>query len=300
MTLRKVRKAVIPAAGFGTRFLPFTKSVPKELIPLVDKPVIQYVVEEAAASGIEEILVILSAGKEAIRHHFSPAPELEQRLEERGKTKILDELRSIGGNVRISYTCQHELNGLGGAVLLAKEFVGDEFFAILLGDTVMSSTTARPVTGQLVDAYLKYGAAAVAVEEVPAELVSRYGIVGGKTLDDGAVDVTEMIEKPSVAEAPSRLAVASRYLLGPAIFEALERTPRGKGNEVQLTDAMRSLLGRERLIARPIAGARHDIGDKLSFLENTVEFALRRPEFRDKFMAYLKSVTARGKLQKEE
>jgi UTP--glucose-1-phosphate uridylyltransferase len=299
MSVRKVRKAVIPAAGFGTRFLPFTKSVPKELIPLVDKPVIQYVVEEAAASGIEEILIILSSGKEAIRHHFSPAPELEQRLEETGKTKILDELRSIGGGVRISYTCQHELNGLGGAVLLAKEFVGNEFFAILLGDTVMSSTTERPVTGQLVDAYMKYGAAVVAAEIVPPELVSRYGIIGGKTLEDGAVDVTEMIEKPSVAEAPSRLAVASRYLLSPAIFEALEHTPRGKGNEVQLTDAMRSLLGRERLIGRPIAGKRHDIGDKLSFLENTVEFALRRPEFRDKFMTYLKSVTAQ-ETQKEE
>ena len=300
MTPRPVRKAVIPAAGFGMRFLPFTKSVPKELIPVVDKPVIQYVVEEAAESGIEEILIILSAGKEAIRQHFSPAPELEQRLRERGKQPLLDELAAIGGGVRISYVYQHELDGLGGAVKLAREFVGDEFFAVLLGDTVMSSTTARPVTGQLIDAYKRYGAAAVAVEEVAPELVSRYGIIGGRTLAPDLVDVDVMIEKPAPAEAPSRLAVASRYLLSPSIFAALEQTPRGKGNEIQLTDAMRSLLGRERLIGCRIAGTRHDIGDKLSFLENTVEFALRRPEFRDRFMAFLKEVAAREQAKKEE
>ena len=261
-----VRKAVIPAAGFGTRFLPFTRAVPKEMIPLVDKPVIQYVVEEAAEAGIEEILIIVSDGKEPIARHFAPSPDLETRLAEKHREEDLAALRRIDHLAKFSYVRQETLDGLGGALKLAEDFAGRDPVAVLLGDTVMSSTTARPVTGQLVDAYLKYGAAAVAVEEVPAELVDRYGIVGGKKLDDGAVDVTEMIEKPSVAEAPSRLAVASRYLLGPAIFDALERTPRGKGNEVQLTDAMRSLLGRERLIARPIAGARHDIGDKLSFL----------------------------------
>ena len=289
----RVRKAVIPAAGYGTRMLPATKAMPKEMLPLVDKPAIQFIVEEAAASGIEEILISLSAGKEAIRQHFSPAPELERRLEERSKQKLLDELAAIGKGVRISYVYQDVLDGLGGAVRLAGEFVGDEFFAVLLGDTVMSSSTARPVTGQLIDAYERYGAAAVAVEEVAPELVDRYGIVGGKKLDDGLIDVDVMIEKPAPAEAPSRLAVASRYLLSPSIFSALERTPRGKGNEIQLTDAMRSLLGRERLIGCRIAGARHDIGDKLSFLKNTVEFALRRPEFREEFMAYLKEVAAR-------
>ena len=293
--IRRVRKAVIPAAGFGTRFLPFTKSVPKELIPVVDKPVIQYVVEEAAAAGIEEVLIILSAGKEAIRSHFSAAPELERRLETTGKLKLLDEVRRTAAGVKIEYVYQHELNGLGGAVLLAKEFVGDEFFAVLLGDTVTSSATGRCVTGQLVDAHMRYDCAVVAVEEVPPALVSRYGIVGGKTLDPDTVDVETMVEKPAVEAAPSRFAVASRYLLSPAIFAALEHTPRGKGNEVQLTDAMRALLGRERLIARRVAGARHDIGDKLSFLENTIEFALRRPEFRDDLLAYLKSVTAREK-----
>ena len=291
----RVRKAVIPAAGFGTRFLPFTKSVPKELIPVVDKPVIQYVVEEAAAAGIEEVLIILSGGKEAIRGHFSSAPELEARLEATGKLKLLDEVRHTAAGVKIEYVYQHDLNGLGGAVLLAKEFVGDEFFAVLLGDTVTSSAADRCVTGQLVDAHMRYGCAVVAVEEVPPALVSRYGIVGGKFLDPDTVDVEVMVEKPAVEAAPSRLAVASRYLLSPAIFSALEHTPRGKGNEVQLTDAMRSLLGKERLIARRIAGARHDIGDKLSFLKNTVEFALRRPEFRDEFLTYLKSVTAREK-----
>ena len=298
--IRRVRKAVIPAAGFGTRFLPFTKSVPKELIPLVDKPVIQYVVEEAAAAGIEEVLIILSSGKEAIRDHFSPAPDLERRLEETGKLKFLEEVRRTACGVKIEYTYQHELNGLGGAVLLAKEFVGDEFFAILLGDTVTSSSTERCVTGQLIDAHERYGSAVVAVEEVPPELVSRYGIVGGKTLDADTVDVDVMVEKPAVEAAPSRLAVASRYLLGPAIFAALEHTPLGKGNEVQLTDAMRSLLGRERLIARRVAGARHDIGDKLSFLKNTVEFALRRPEFRDDFLTYLQAVAARETENRKE
>lgn len=293
MTTCRVRKAVIPAAGFGTRFLPFTKSVPKELIPVVDKPVIQYVVEEAAAAGMEEVLIILSNGKEAIRDHFSPAPDLEARLEATGKLALLDAVRRTSCGVKIEYVYQHELNGLGGAVLLAREFVGDEFFAVLLGDTVMSSATSRCVTGQLVDAHERYGSAVVAVEEVPLELVSRYGIVGGRTLDPDTVEVETMVEKPAAAEAPSRLAVASRYLLSPAIFAALEHTPRGKGNEVQLTDAMRSLLGKERLVGRRIAGARHDIGDKLSFLKNTVEFALRRPEFREEFLAYLKSVAAR-------
>lgn len=290
MSAPKVRKAVIPAAGFGTRFLPFTKAVPKELIPVVDKPVIQYVVEEAAASGIEEILVILSEGKEAIRRHFAPASELEKRLEETGKTAMLAELRSIGGRVRIGYTMQHELNGLGGAVLLAKEFVGDEFFAVLLGDTILSSTGAAPVTGQLLEAHDRHHAAVVAVEEVPPELVSRYGIVGGRALEDGNLRVETMVEKPSPDSAPSRLAVASRYVLSPAIFPALEHTPRGKGNEVQLTDAMRSLLGSETLVACRIAGTRHDIGDKLSFLKNTVEFGLKRPEFREAFASYLKDL----------
>ncbi len=288
MSAGKIRKAVIPAAGFGTRFLPFTKSVPKELIPVVDKPVIQYVVEEAVDSGIEEILIILSEGKEAIRDHFSPAPALEQRLEETKKTALLDELRAIGAGAKISYVWQHELNGLGGAVLLAKEFAAGESFAVLLGDTILSSTTGLPVTGQLMQLHDRYSASVIAVEEVPAELVSRYGIIGGKELEPGVLEISTMIEKPAIAEAPSRLAVASRYILPYAIFDALEHTPRGKGNEVQLTDAIRSLLGAERFVGGRIAGKRHDIGDKLSFLENTVEFALKRPEFRAKFLEYLK------------
>ena len=288
MSAGKIRKAVIPAAGFGTRFLPFTKSVPKELIPVVDKPVIQYVVEEAVDSGIEEILIILSAGKEAIRDHFSVAPALEERLAETKKTALLDELRAIGSGAKISYVYQHELNGLGGAVLLAREFAAGEDFAVLLGDTILSSTTALPVTGQLMKLHDRYDASVIAVEEVPAELVSRYGIIGGKELEPGVLEISTMIEKPAVAEAPSRLAVASRYILPYRIFEALEHTPRGKGNEVQLTDAIRSLLGQERFVGGRIEGKRHDIGDKLSFLENTVEFALKRPEFRAKFLNYLK------------
>ena len=288
MSAGRIRKAVIPAAGFGTRFLPFTKSVPKELIPVVDKPVIQYVVEEAVASGIEEILIILSEGKEAIRDHFSVAPALEQRLAETKKTALLDELRAVGAGAKISYVYQYELNGLGGAVLLAREFAAGESFAVLLGDTILSSTTELPVTGQLMKLHDRYDASVIAVEEVPAELVSRYGIIGGRELEPGVLEIATMIEKPAVGEAPSRLAVASRYVLPYGIFDALEHTPRGKGNEVQLTDAIRSMLGRERFVGGRIAGKRHDIGDKLSFLENTVEFALKRPEFRAKFLNYLK------------
>lgn len=293
-----IRKAVIPAAGFGTRFLPFTKSVPKELIPVVDKPVIQYVVEEAVRSGIEEILIILSEGKEAVRGHFSPAPALERRLEETKKTKLIDELRAIGGGAKIEYVYQHDLNGLGGAVLLAEEFAAGESFAVLLGDTILSSATDVPVTGQLMELHDRYAASVIAVEEVPAELVPRYGIIGGRDLEPGVLEISTMVEKPAVQEAPSRLAVASRYILPYSIFAALKHTPRGKGNEVQLTDAIRSLLGAERFVGGRIAGRRHDIGDKLSFLENTVEFALKRPEFREEFLKYLENIVIQQK--KEE
>ena len=286
--MKPVRKAVLPAAGFGTRFLPFTRAVPKEMIPLVDKPVIQYVVEEAAAAGIEEILIITSSGKNAIQDHFNPVPDLEARLAANGKQQLLDELRAIDSLADIHYIYQQQLNGLGDAVLRAKSFVGDEPFAVLLADTVLSSTTERTVTGQLVDAYERFGAPVTAVEPVPMELVGRYGVIRADEFEPGLFKVEDFIEKPSVEEAPSNYAVASRYLFTPDIFEALKETPRGKGNEIQLTDAMRRLVATREMYARRIEGTRYDLGNKLGFLEGTVEFGLRRPEFRERFAAFLR------------
>lgn len=288
--MSRIRKAVIPAAGFGTRFLPFTKSVPKELIPLVDKPVIQYVVEEAAASGIDRILIVTSNGKGAIQDHFNRTFELEQRLEATAKNELLEEMRAISRIADIHYVCQQELNGLGDAVRCAKSFIGDEPFAVLLGDTVLDSATETPVTGQLVEAFERFESPVTALEAVPMERVSRYGVVDGEFLEDGLCKVNGWVEKPAPEEAPSNLAVASRYVFTPDIFAALERTPRGKGNEIQLTDAMRLLLSRRPMYGRVIAGKRYDLGSKLGFLTGTVEFGLRRPEFREAFTAYLKEV----------
>ncbi len=287
--MKKVRKAVIPAAGFGTRFLPFTKAVPKEMVPLVDKPVIQYVIEEAAAAGIEEILIVTSSGKEAIQNHFNPSFELEKRLEETGKSDILEELRRINGLARLHYVHQQVLNGLGDAVLTARHFVGGEPFAILLGDTVLSSDV-KPVTAQLVEAFEQHESPVIALEQVPMERVSRYGVADGVSEDGRHYRINGWIEKPSVEEAPSDLAIASRYIFTADIFDMLEKTPRGKGNEIQLTDAMRLLLAERPMYGLRIEGKRHDIGNKLGFLKGTVEFALRRPEFHDAFAAYLKEV----------
>ncbi|MBS1369374.1 MAG: UTP--glucose-1-phosphate uridylyltransferase GalU [Lentisphaeria bacterium] len=286
----KVRKAVIPAAGFGTRFLPFTKAVPKELVPLVDKPVIQYVVEEAAAAGIDRILIITSSGKTAIQDHFNRSGELEKRLGETGKNELLEELRGISGLADIHYVYQQELNGLGDAVLCAKSFVGDEPFAVLLGDTVLDSATGVTVTGQLVEAFEKVESPVTALEPVPMERVSRYGVVDGECAGGALYKVNGWVEKPAPEEAPSNLAIASRYIFTPDIFEALGRTPRGKGNEIQLTDAMRLLLSSRPMYGLRIAGRRYDLGSKLGFLTGTVEFGLRRPEFREAFAAFLKEI----------
>ena len=288
--MKKIRKAVIPAAGFGTRFLPFTKAVPKELIPLVDKPVIQYVVEEAAAAGIDQILIITSNGKNAIQDHFNRAFELESRLEATKKQELLEELRSISRLADIHYIHQQELNGLGDAVRCAKSFVGNDPFAVLLGDTVLDSATETPVTGQLVAAFETFESPVTALETVPMERVSRYGVVDGECIGEGLYKVNGWVEKPAPEEAPSNLVIASRYIFTPDIMAALERTPRGKGNEIQLTDAMRLLLSRRAMYGRVIAGKRYDLGNKLGFLTGTVEFGLRRPEFREAFAAYLKEV----------
>ena len=289
----KVKKAVIPAAGFGTRFLPFTKSVPKELIPLVDKPVIQYVVEEAVNSGIEEILLVISSDKESIIRHFNPVPELERRLEERGKTQMLEEVRCATKLAKMHYVYQQELNGLGDAVAQAKSFVGNEPFAVLLGDTVMDSEVSRPVTGQLLDVFERTAASVVALEEVPLEKVSKYGIADGKEVEPGVLKIRQMVEKPAPESAPSRLAFAARYVFTPEIFDALEKTERGKNNEIQLTDAMQKVLASGSMFGCRVKGKRYDIGSKTGFLKSTVEFGLRRPEFRDEFAAYLREVVAK-------
>ena len=289
----KVRKAVIPAAGFGTRFLPFTKSVPKELIPLVDKPVIQYVVEEAVESGIEEILLVISSDKEPIIRHFNPVPELERRLEEQNKTEMLQQVQSISKLAKIHYVYQQELNGLGDAVARAQYFVGNEPFAVLLGDTVMDSFTDKPVTRQLADVFERTSSSVVALEEVPLERVSKYGIADGDEVEENVIKIRKMVEKPSPENAPSRLAFAARYIFTPEIFAALAVTGRGKNNEIQLTDAMQKLLDSGSMYGCKAAGKRYDIGSKNGFLKSTVEFALRREEFREEFLAFLRETVAK-------
>ncbi|GAB3542151.1 UTP--glucose-1-phosphate uridylyltransferase GalU [Spirosoma fluminis] len=283
-----IKKAVIPAAGLGTRFLPATKAQPKEMLPIIDRPTIQYVVQEAVDSGIEDILIITGKGKRAIEDHFDRNYELETRLEEKEDQLLLDEMRRLSDMANLHYVRQRELNGLGDAIRYARHHIGNEPFAVLLGDTIMDAVI--PVTQQLIDTYAQYGCTVIAVEEVPHDKVNRYGIIGGKSLSDRILELETLVEKPALNEAPSNLAIAGRYILTPEIFTMLEQTPAGKNNEIQLTDAMLLLLKRENLYAHRIEGKRHDIGNKLDFLKTTVEFALKRPEFADKFRTFLEEI----------
>ena len=277
--MSKVRKAVIPAAGYGTRFLPISKAVPKEMLPLVDKPVIQYVVEEAVASGITDILIVISRSKRAIEEHFHPAFDLETELEAKGRSDDLAQLRQMQSMARIHFIWQPKMGGLGDAILYARDHVGDEPFAVLLGDTVVTTEdSSRPVTRQLADVVEKHGGSAVALQEVPLEKVSRYGILGGTEIGPGLIRADQFIEKPKPEAAPSRLAVSARYVLSPAIFTHLEKTPKGKGGELQLTDAMASLMQEEALYGLRYEGQRHDIGNKLDFIKANVHFGLQHPE----------------------
>ena len=286
-----VRKAVIPAAGFGTRFLPIAKAVPKEMLPVVDKPVIQYVVEEAAASGITDIIIVISKTKRAIQEHFAANPELEAELEAKNKLEALGELRHLRSLPRIHYVLQLKMGGLGDAVRCAREAVGDEPFAVLLGDAlVMADAGAKTVTRQLMDVHQKHGGSVVALEEVPAEKVSRYGIMGGVEIEQGVIRADKFIEKPKPEEAPSRLAVSARYILSPSIFEELDRTPAGKGGELQLTDAMAALMQREPLFGLKYAGRRHDIGNKLDFVKANIAFGLQRADMGDELREYLRGL----------
>lgn len=274
-----VRKAVIPAAGFGTRFLPATKSQPKEMLPIVDTPTIQYVVEEAAAAGITDVLMIIGKSKRAIEEHFYRNFELEYELREQGKLELLEEVDRISHLANIHFVWQKELNGLGDAIRYGASYAGGEPFAVLLGDTLIGTDDPRRnITRQLVDVFEKYQSSVVALEEVPRDKVNRYGIVGGEMIEPGLVKVGQLVEKPAVEEAPSNLAIAGRYVFTPEIFREIERTPRGRNNEVQLTDAMASLLGSQDMYGLRFEGKRFDIGNKLDFLKTNIEFGLKRDD----------------------
>lgn len=287
----KVRKAVIPAAGFGTRFLPATKSQPKEMLTVVDTPVIQYVVEEAVASGITDILMIIGRGKRAIEEHFDRNLELEMELEAKNKIKELESLRRISNLADIHFVWQKEMRGLGDAVMHARDHVGNEPFAVLLGDTLLESSTGEPVTKQLLNVFDRYGESVVALEEVPMEKVSRYGVIDGSQMSDGVMLVRDFIEKPSPEEAPSNLVIASRYVLTPEIFTHLENVKPGKGGEIQLTDAMRAQVRNRAMYGLKFSGRRHDAGNKLDFLRTNIRYALKRPDLHDDLAAFLTEIT---------
>ena len=284
---KRIRKAVIPAAGYGTRFLPVTKAIPKEMIPIVDKPVIQYIVEEALQSGIEEILIITGHGKRAIEDHFDTNIDLELQLRQQGKDSLLHLVQDIS-SINIHYIRQKHMRGLGDAIRCAESFIDNEPFAVLLGDDVVYNPE-QPALKQMMDAFSRLGATMLGCQEVPQELVSRYGIVQGQpTDDDRVVKLIDMVEKPAVDEAPSRLAALGRYILTPDIFEILRRVQPGKGGEIQLTDALRLMADREAVYAYTFSGRSYDTGNKLGFLKATVEYALRRDDLGDAFREYLR------------
>jgi len=281
-----VKKAVIPVAGLGTRFLPATKAQPKEMLPIVDKPVIQYIVEEAVKAGIRQIIFVTGKHKRAIEDHFDTNFELEYSLEKKGKEELLKLVREVTNLAEIVYVRQKEPLGLGHAILTAEPAVGNEPFAVLLGDDIMVSDT--PAIKQLIDVFDKYRCTVLGVQEVPKEDVSKYGIVGGKEVEEGVFKVDTLVEKPSIEEAPSNFAITGRYILTPGIFEALKKTPPGKGGEIQLTDGIEKLGMKEALYAKIMEGKRYDTGNKLGFLIATVDFALMRDDLKDAFLKYLK------------
>ncbi len=281
-----VRKAVIPVAGLGTRFLPATKAIPKEMLPIVDIPTLQYIVEEAVNSGIEQILLVTGRGKGAIENHFDRAVELEHALRDKGDAEMLSQVQRISRLAEIVYVRQKEPRGLGHAVARAQGFVGDEPFAVLLGDDVVRSDV--PCLQQLLDVHRRHGGSVLGVQPVPPEDVSKYGIVAGRQLEPGLLLMDDMVEKPATSQAPSQMAVLGRYVLSPSIFPILQQTPPGQGGEIQLTDALRTLLRQEAVYAYHFQGRRYDVGSKQGFLEATVETALTRPDLREPFLVYLR------------
>jgi UTP--glucose-1-phosphate uridylyltransferase len=285
---KPITKAIFPAAGLGTRFLPATKASPKEMMPLVDKPLIQYVVEEAVSSGIEQVILVTGRGKRAIEDHFDVAFELEEDLKAKGKHKLLSEVQRIANMVTFCYIRQKKALGLGHAVLTAKRLIGDDAFAVLLGDDIIDAKV--PALKQMMDVYQRYPATILAIQKVPKSQTKNYGIIGGRKIEDGVYLVTDLIEKPSPEEAPSNLAIIGRYILTPEIFGALEHTPPGKGGEIQLTDGLRLLMKKRPIYAYEFEGVRHDAGDKLGFLKATVDFGLKNQEFGEEFRDYLKKL----------
>jgi UTP--glucose-1-phosphate uridylyltransferase len=285
---QKVRKAVFPAAGLGTRFLPATKASPKEMLPLVDKPLIQYVAEEAVASGIESLIIVTGRGKASIEDHFDVSFELEKLLEERGKPEELKAMRAISEMARVSYVRQQEALGLGHAVLQARDLVGDEAFAVMLSDDIIDSE--KPALRQLLDIYEKYDAPVVAVFQVEGEAISRFGVIDGEEIEEGVYKIKDMVEKPAARDAPSNLAIIGRYVLTSDIFDEIEKTTPGALGEIQITDAMRSLLKKRPFYAVRFKGTRYDAGDKLGFLIATVEFALKHEDLAPEFREYLQNL----------
>jgi len=288
--MAKIRKAVFPAAGLGTRFLPATKAQPKEMLPLVDKPIIQYVIEEAVASGLTNIIIVTGRGKNAIEDHFDVSYELERLLQERGKTELLEQVRAVSNMINVSYVRQGETLGLGHAVLMAKDLIGDEPFAVMLGDDIIDSTV--PCMRQMIDVFDAHGGPVIAVQQVPKSEISAYGVIDGAP--EGASGrvyrIKDMVEKPKPGEAPSDLAIIGRYILTPDIFRALEATPRDAMGEIQLTNGLRALKEERPLFGYRFEGVRHDAGNKLGFLKATVEFALKRPDLGGPFRDYLRSL----------
>jgi len=285
-----IKKAVIPAAGFGTRFLPATKSSPKEMLPIVDTPVIQYVVEEAVNSGITDIVMVIGRGKRAIEEHFDRNFELEGELERKGREEELEAMREISTIADIHFVWQKEMNGLGDAVYCARNHIGNEPFAVLLGDTILDSATETPVIGQLMDVYNRYHDSVVALEEVGWDRVSRYGVMDGHEIDDGVMVVKDFVEKPEREDAPSNLVIASRYVFSPEIFDCLSRTERGKNNEIQLTDAMHMLLSSRAMYGYKFRGHRYDAGNKLDYLKTNIAFALKHEDLRSDVVEHIKKL----------
>ncbi|MDP4183410.1 MAG: UTP--glucose-1-phosphate uridylyltransferase GalU [Bacillota bacterium] len=285
----RVRKAIIPAAGLGTRFLPATKAQPKEMLPIVDKPTIQYIVEEAIDSGIEDIIIVTGRNKRAIEDHFDKSYELEEELKKKGKQDLLTQVQDISNLVDIHYIRQKEPKGLGHAIYCAKSFIGNEPFAVLLGDDIVNSEV--PCLKQMISVYDEYKTTVLGVQHVPEGDISKYGIVSCKQVDDRVFKVKDLVEKPEIDKAPSNIAILGRYIISPRIFEFLESATPGKGGEIQLTDALKSLIGTEAIYAYDFIGKRYDVGNRLGFLEATVEYALTRDDLKDDFKSYLKKIT---------
>ena len=283
----KIKKAVFPAAGFGTRFLPATKAIPKEMLPLVDKPLIQYGVEEAKSSGLSEIIIVTGMGKTAIEDHFDTSFELEKLLQERGKTELLRMIENVSGMVHFAYTRQKKPLGLGHAIGITRNLINNEPFAVFLGDDIIDSEV--PVMRQMMEVHKRFGTTVLAVQKVPKSQAHLYGVIKGQKIGDGIYRVLDLVEKPQ-SNPHSNLAIIGRYILSPGIFNALEETKPGKGGEIQLTDALRILLRTQEIYALEFEGTRYDAGDKLGFLKANVSLALKRPELRAEFRKFLKDL----------